>query len=82
MDIAWDDNLLRILGLAALVGIFSGTFGFCGLLVGQAINVGAAELHYATVDVSKAGGIGGAIGFGLAVVIFVCALRADAKCAV
>jgi hypothetical protein len=80
MDIAWNDNLLRIFGLAALVGIFSGAFGFCGLLAGQAINVGAAELHYATVDVSKAGGIGGAIGFGVAIAIFVCALRAEAKC--
>ncbi|WP_053572581.1 hypothetical protein [Caballeronia cordobensis] len=82
MELAWNDSLLRIFGLAALVGIFSGAFGFCGLLVAQAINVGAAELHYAVVDVSKAGGIGGAIGFALAVVIFVCALRADAKCAV
>ena len=80
MDIAWNDKLLRIFGLAALVGILSGALGLCGILVGQAINVGAAELHYAVVDVSKAGGIGGAIGFGLAVMIFVCALRAEAKC--
>jgi len=79
MDIAWNDSLLRIFGLAALVGIFSGAFGFCGLLVGQAINLVATDMHYATIDVSKAGGIGGAIGFGLAVVIFVCALRADAS---
>ncbi|SAK86725.1 hypothetical protein AWB77_04643 [Caballeronia fortuita] len=79
MDIAWNDSLLRIFGLAALVGILSGALGLIGLLVGQAINLGAVELHYATVDVSKAGGIGGAIGFGLAVVIFVFALKAEAK---
>ncbi|WP_250537048.1 hypothetical protein [Caballeronia sp. AZ10_KS36] len=80
MDIAWNDKLLRIFGLAALVGILSGGLGLCGILVGQAINLGAAELHYATVDVSKAGGVGGAIGFGIAIAIFVCALRAEAKC--
>ena len=80
MDIAWNDKLLRIFGLAALVGILSGPLGLCGLLVGQAINLGAADLHYATVYVSKAGGIGGAIGFGAAIAIFVCALRAETKC--
>jgi hypothetical protein len=79
MDIAWNDNLLRIFGLAALVGILSGALGLCGLLVGQAINLCAIEMHYATVDVSKAGGIGGAIGFGLAVVIFVFVLIAELK---
>ncbi|GJH30751.1 hypothetical protein [Caballeronia novacaledonica] len=79
MDIAWNDNQLRIFGFAALAGICSGALGLVRLLVGQAINLWAAELHYATVDVSGAGGIGGAIGLGLAVVIFVYALRADAK---
>lgn len=80
MDIAWNDNQLRIFGFAALVGICSGALGLVGLLVGHAINLGAAELHYATVAVSKAGGIGGAIGFGVAIAIFVFALRAEAKC--
>lgn len=79
MDIAWNDSLLRMFGLAALVGILSGALGLIGLLVGQAINLGAVELHYSTVDVSKAGGIGGAIGFGLAAVIFLFALKAEAK---